>query len=251
MNFALCLLVLSLITGVIYLLDVLFLAKKRRHGKKAPRWIEYGRSFFPIFLTVLLIRSFLFEPFRIPTGSLEPTLLVGDFLVVNKFIYGLRLPVWEKKILALKSPQVGDIVVFRWPPNPKLDFIKRVVGVPGDVVQYHHKILTINGKEAKQEFFQYTADESSGNPVAEYRENLNGVVHSIYRRPDVSSQDFEVTVPPNSYFVMGDNRDDSADSRYWGFVNDRYLRGKAMFSWMSWDSKQWTIRWRRIARAIH
>ena len=251
MNFALFLLAVSVMTGAIYLLDLFVLAKKRKHGKKPPRWVEYARSFFPIFFTVLLVRSFVLEPFRIPSGSLEPTLLVGDFLIVNKFIYGLRLPVFEKKVLAIQSPKGGDIVVFRWPPNPKLDFIKRVIGVPGDVIQYHHKILTVNGQEAKQDFVQYTTDESSGNPVAEYREHLNGVTHAIYRRADVSGVDFEITVPPNSYFVMGDNRDDSADSRYWGFVNDNYLRGKAMLTWMSWDNKQWTIRWKRLGRIIN
>jgi len=251
MNLALWLLVLSAVSGAIYLLDIFILSKKRHHNKKMPKIVEYSRSFFPIFLGVLLIRGFVFEPFRIPSGSLEPTLLVGDFLVVNKFIYGLRLPVWDKKIVNISSPKTGDIVVFRWPPNPKYDFIKRVIGVPGDVVAYHHKILSINGKEAKQEFVQYTTDESSSHPVAEYRENLNGVVHDIFRRSDVAGTDFEVTVPPHQYFVMGDNRDDSADSRYWGFVHDDYLRGKASFTWLSWNKKEWSVRWSRLGSIIH
>lgn len=250
-NLVLWLLVLSVVTGVIYAFDALIWSKKRTSHQKPNKIIEYSRSFFPIFFGVLLIRSFVFEPFRIPSGSLEPTLLVGDFLVVNKFSYGLRLPVWDKKILNIANPKTGDIVVFRWPPNPKYDFIKRVIGVPGDVVTYHHKILSINGKTAKQEFVQYTVDESSSHPVAEYEENLQGIVHKIYRRSDVASSDFEITVPPHKYFVMGDNRDDSADSRYWGFVDDEYLRGKAILTWMSWNKKAWTVRWSRLGRIIH
>ncbi len=251
MNLALGLLVLSVISGVVYLLDVLIWSKKRRPKQQPNKLIEYSRSLFPLFFGVLLVRSFVFEPFRIPSGSLEPTLLVGDFLVVNKFAYGLRLPVWDKKILSTGSPKTGDIVVFRWPPNPKYDFIKRVIGVPGDVISYHHKVLSVNGKEARQHFVQYTTDESSLNPVAEYRENLKGTLHDIYRRSDIPATDFEITVPPNQYFVMGDNRDDSADSRYWGFVHDDYLRGKAVFTWMSWDKKDWSIRWSRLGRIIH
>ena len=251
MNLALFLLILSVFTGVTYLLDVLFWSKKRSTRQKPRRIIEYSRSLFPIFFGVLLVRSFMFEPFRIPSGSLEPTLLVGDFLVVNKFAYGLRLPVWDKKIVNISSPKRGDIVVFRWPPNPKYDFIKRVIGIPGEVVSYRHKILTINGKKAPQDFIQYTIDESSAHPVSEYKENLDSVIHKIYRRSDVPGTDFEIIVPPNQYFVMGDNRDDSADSRYWGFVHDDYLRGKAIFTWLSWNKKEWNIRWSRLGRIIH
>ena len=178
-------------------------------------------------------------------------MLVGDFLVVNKFAYGIRLPVWEKKIIGISEPKHGDIVVFRWPPDPKFDFIKRVIGIPGDRVSYHHKILSINGKQAPQAFIRYTIDESSAQPVAEYQENLDSITHKIYRRSDVAGNDFEITVPPNQYFVMGDNRDDSADSRYWGFVDDKYLRGKAILTWLSWNAKEWTIRWDRIGRIIH
>lgn len=251
MNFAFWLLVLSVVSGVIYLLDIVFWAKKRKPTQKPNPIIEYSRSFFPIFFAVLFLRSFLIEPFRIPSGSLEPTLMVGDFLAVNKFIYGLRLPVWEKKVLNISHPKTGDIVVFRWPPDPSFDFIKRVIGVPGDTVSYHNKILTINGKEIPQTFVRYTTDESSGNAVSEYRENLNGVEHAIFRRPDAPAVDFKVTVPPNSYFVMGDNRDDSADSRFWGFVHDDYLRGKAFFTWMSWNSKTDMVRWNRLGHTIH
>lgn len=251
MNFALILVLLSFISGFIYLLDVVFWAKKRSPDQKPGRIIEYSRSFFPIFFIVLLLRSFLVEPFRIPSGSLEPTLLVGDFVAVNKFAYGLRLPVWEKKVLPISDPKTGQIAVFRWPPNPAYDYIKRVIGVPGDKISYHNKILTVNGQEAKRTFVEYTIDESSGKAVAKYKENLNGVVHDIYIRADVPAVDFDVVVPPGNYFMMGDNRDDSADSRFWGFVPDNYLRGKAFLVWMSWNGKAGNLRWSKIGRVIH
>ncbi|WED42088.1 signal peptidase I [Legionella cardiaca] len=250
MNFALLLVILSLVSGVIYLLDVLFFAKKRKADQKPGRIIEYSRSFFPVFILVLLLRSFLVEPFRIPSGSLEPTLHVGDFVAVNKFAYGLRLPVLETKILKIANPKTGDVAVFRWPPDPSYDYIKRVIGVPGDKISYHNKVLTINGKEMKQTFIEYTTDESSGHAVAKYRENLNGVEHEIYIRPDVHADDFDVVVPQGQYFMMGDNRDDSADSRFWGFTPDEYLRGKAFLVWMSWNGKTDSVRWGRIGRLI-
>ncbi|MDX1837329.1 signal peptidase I [Legionella taurinensis] len=251
MNFALLLVVLSAVSGFIYLLDILFWAKKREPDEQPGKIIEYARSFFPVFFIVLLLRSFLVEPFRIPSGSLEPTLLVGDFLAVNKFAYGLRLPVWEKKIIPIANPKTGEIAVFRWPPNPGYDYIKRVIGVPGDKISYRNKVLYINGQEARQTFIEYTTDESSGKAVARYSENLNGVDHDIYVRPDVPASDFEIEVPPGYYFMMGDNRDDSADSRFWGFVEDQYLRGKAFFVWMSWNGKTDSLRWSKIGRFIH
>lgn len=250
MNFALALVIFSFISGLIYLLDVLFWARKRRENQRPNKIIEYSRSFFPVFFIVLLLRSFLVEPFRIPSGSLEPTLLVGDFLAVNKFAYGFRLPVWEKKVISVANPKTGEIAVFRWPPDPSFDYIKRVIGVPGDKVVYHNKILTINGKEMHQNFIEYTIDESSGQAVAKYRENLNGIEHDIFVRPDVPAVDFEFNVPAGQYFMMGDNRDDSADSRFWGFVADKYLRGKAFLIWMSWNGKTDKIRWSRIGRLI-
>ena len=251
MNFAFWLVILSFVSGLIYLLDILFWAPKRKPEQKPTRLIEYARSFFPIFFIVLLLRSFLVEPFRIPSGSLEPTLLVGDFLAVNKFAYGIRLPVLEKKIIPISNPKKGEIAVFRWPPDPSFDYIKRVIGVPGDKVSYHHKILTINGQEMKQTFVEYTTDESSGKAVAKYRENLNGIEHDIFVRPDVPAVDFEVEVPQGQYFMMGDNRDDSADSRFWGFVGDKYLRGKAFVVWMSWNGKTDMVRWSKIGHLIH
>lgn len=248
MNFALILVVLTIATGLIALFDLLYL-KKRRTGK-TPKIIEHAVSFFPVFLAVVVFRSFLIEPFRIPSGSLEPTLLVGDFVAVNKFIYGIRLPVIEKKIFTIAHPKTGEIVVFRWPPDPSLDYIKRVIGMPGDTVAYRHKKLYINGQEMPQTFLDYETDPSSGQTVARYQEDLNGVTHDIYIRPGTASDDFEIKVPKDSYFLMGDNRDDSADSRFFGAVSDDYLRGKAFLVWMSWDAHQYAVRFKRIGRLI-
>jgi len=251
MNFALILVILSAISGLIYLLDVLIWSKKRKKKEKPNKIIEYSRSFFPVFILVLLLRSFLVEPFRIPSGSLEPTLKVGDFVAVNKFAYGFRLPVLEAKLIPVWKPKSGDVAVFRWPPDPSYNYIKRVIGVGGDKISYKNKVLTINGKKAKQTFIKYTQDESSGKTVALYREKLNGFEHDIYIRPDFPAEDFEIVVPEGMYFMMGDNRDDSADSRFWGFVSDEYLRGKAFFVWMSWNGYTGSIRWSQIGKIIH
>ena len=251
MNFALILVVLSFISGFIYLLDIVFWAKKRTKDQKPNKIIEYARSFFPVFFVVLILRSFLIEPFRIPSGSLEPTLLVGDFVAVNKFAYGLRLPVLDKKVVSIADPKTGEVAVFRWPPDPSYDYIKRVIGVPGDKISYHNKVLTVNGQEAKQTFVEYTIDESSGKPVSKYKENLNGVVHDIFVRSDIPAVDFDIEVPEGNYFMMGDNRDDSADSRFWGFVPDSYFRGKAFLVWMSWNGKTDNVRWSKLGKMIN
>lgn len=251
MNFALILAVLSLVSGFVYLLDVLFWAKKRSPEVQPGRIIEYSRSFFPVFFMVLLLRSFLVEPFRIPSGSLEPTLLVGDFVAVNKFAYGLRIPIWEQKAVSIANPKTGQIAVFRWPPDPTYDYIKRVIGVPGDHITYHNKVLSINGKEAHQTFVEYTVDEYSGKAVTTYKEDLNGVVHSIFVRADMPAYDFDIVVPEGNYFMMGDNRDDSADSRFWGFVPDNYLRGKAFLVWLSWNGTIGNLRWSKMGRLIN
>lgn len=250
-NFAFWLFAACVVTGVIYLVDILYYAKHRSADTKPGFIIENARSFFPILILVFLLRSFLIEPFRIPSGSLEPTLLVGDFVATNKYIYGIRLPIIEKKIINITSPKTGDIVVFRWTPDPTIDYIKRVIGVPGDVVEYQNKILKINGVEAKQKFIKYTTDPSSGESVAEYLENLNGIKHKIFKKIDDPAIDFKVTVPKNSYFVMGDNRDSSSDSRYWGFVDDANIRAKALITWFSWNSKEKSVRWNRIGRGIN
>lgn len=267
-NFELILFYIVLISGLIVLFDNLFLAKKRKLAfaeknkklvtpteMKVPIIIDYARSFFPILLIVFFIRSFLFEPFRIPSGSLEPTLLIGDFILVNKFDYGIRLPVAHKKIIEKSTPQRGDIIVFRWPPNPSIDFIKRVVGVPGDHISYINKVLYINGKEVPQIFQQkaVSLDENGvSQNVIEKQEDFFGIKHAIFQNPEANNGDFrDVVVPPGMYFAMGDNRDNSADSRFWGFVPEENIVGKAVLVWMSWDNLKHRVRWDRLSGLIH
>lgn len=252
-NFALILVSLVALTGLIGLLDILLLAKRRGKEKTRPWYIEYARSFFPLLLIVLIIRSFIVEPFRIPSGSLEPTLLVGDFVVVNKFDYGLRWPVLNTKFLSVGEPTVGDIVVFRWPPDESIDYIKRFVAGPGDTIQYKNKVLYLNGKQQSQKFIGYTTDnDGQGHSwkVEIRSETINGVTHKIYVRPDVPAQNFSWTVPAGNYFAMGDNRDDSSDSRVWGFVPEANIVGKAFAVWMSWNNMTDSIRWSRIGHLI-
>lgn len=247
-----------ILSGIICLLDVTFLAKKRTaENAHMPWWVEYSRSFFPILLIVLVIRSFLYEPYRIPSGSLKPTLLVGDFIAVNKFDYGLRLPVSHTKFIKVGEPKVGDIVVFRAVNDPNMDLIKRIVGVPGDKISYINKVLYINGKAMQQtdaaHATDYSEDYSSSWPVLEKHENLTGKPHDIYVRPDINeSGDFrDIEVPSGHYFAMGDNRDNSNDSRFWGFVPEENIIGKADMIWFSWDSQNNSIRWHRIGERIN
>lgn len=244
-----------LLSGLVYGLDVIFWAKKRAEAVPMSKVIEYSRSFFPVLLIVLLIRSFLFEPYRIPSGSLKPTLLVGDLIVVNKFNYGLRLPVLHTKFLAIGEPKVGDIVVFRMPGNPHMDLIKRIVGVPGDRLSYINKVLYINGKAMLQTNVGKAIDHNEGPdswPVDVKREVLTNKTHDIYVRPDENfSGDFQnILVPEGSYFAMGDNRDNSNDSRFWGFVPEENLVGEAHRVVFSWNSETNGPRWDRTFMKI-
>lgn len=256
-NFELILTLAVIISGLIWLIDVIFFAAKRqRRGiTKTPMLSEYARSFFPVLLLVLLLRTFLLEPFRIPSGSDKPTLLVGDFLVANKFIYGLRIPVLHTKIVQTNEPQIGDIILFRYPVDPAMNFIKRVIGGPGDRISYTNKVLTVNGKPATQTYLGMETDEDQTGdhswPVQVIQEDLNGVKHKIYVNPEVPAQDFTVVVPAGEYFAMGDNRDNSNDSRYWGFVPEANLLGKAFAIWFSWDSDIDRVRWNRIGTKIY
>jgi len=250
MNFALCLFIGILFTGCVYAYEHLYLKKTRPADEKASWLIRETSSFFPILIIVFILRSFLIEPFRIPSSSLEPTLRIGDFVAVNKFIYGIRLPIIEKKIIDVKSPERGDIVVFRWPPKPQYDFIKRVIGVPGDEIRYENKQFFINGKKVELTLTELSFDKGDQD-VREFIENLPGQIHHIFQRTQVPAFDFSVKVPAGHYLVIGDNRDDSADSRYWGFVPDAYLRGQAFGIWMSWDQDKYRIRFNRIGKAIH
>lgn len=262
-DFELVLFYAIVVTGAIYFTDFLFFAPKRRRlqrerGDRTPpkptAIIEYSRSFFPILLIVFMLRSFLFEPFRIPSGSLEPTLLKGDFILVNKFSYGLRLPVIHTKLFGGSEPQRGDIIVFRWPPNPSIDFIKRVIGLPGDHISYVDKQLLINGEKVSQEFLQNNFSEGEDGDrweVQEKNENLMGKMHKIFVDTKKTGQDYkDIVVPEGMYFVMGDNRDDSADSRYWGFVPEKNIVGKAVLIWMSVGNGKYGVRWDRMGTML-
>lgn len=237
-NFEFVLVTIVIGSGLICLLNKLFARCKLA---KRSLLVEYSQSFFFILLLVLVLRSWVFEPFRIPSGSLEPTLLPGDFIVVNKFSYGLRWPVLNTSpFIAVGQPKRGDIMVFHPPFNPDIDFIKRVVGVPGDKISYVNKVFYINGHEATQIFVK-------AFPGGEIREeNLLGVYHQIQLLSDHISDDFrDIVVPPNHYFMIGDNRDDSDDSRYWGFVDEKYIVGKPVWVVMNWKQGEFGMRWER------
>lgn len=249
MSFALLLFILLVVTGLVALFDRLFWAKHRRSGAKEPWWVEYPKSFFPVILIVFVLRSFVVEPFRIPSGSMIPTLLVGDFILVNKYTYGIRLPVIDKKVLQINNPQRGDVMVFRYPDDPSLDYIKRVVGTPGDMVVYQNKRLTINGVTVPVKPAGDFLHKERMTYSAKFEETLNGVRHGILNDKgaptDVpmvmqfpgrenctyNAEGFACKVPAGHYFMMGDNRDNSADSRVWGFVPDENIVGKAFFIW--------------------
>lgn len=254
MNFELMLFLASVFTGVVWLLDSLFFARRRaaslgaENAPKLPILVEYCRSFFPVILIVFLLRGLLVEPFRIPSGSMLPTLQVGDFILVNKFSYGVRLPVTKWKILELKSPQRGDVAVFRFPLDPSVDYIKRIIGVPGDRIRYQDKQLYVNGNAVPREFSGW--DENGR--VALFNEYLFERKHLMQQLNDRGSQelDGEWVVPENSYFAMGDNRDASFDSRKWKFIPDENLVGKAFMIWMHLDTSDWSFNWRRIGDLI-
>jgi signal peptidase I len=273
----------TFVTGGIWLLDALVLAPKRRRlaaasaasavegegaqvpapALKEPVLVEYARSFFPVILIVLLLRSFVVEPFRIPSGSMMPTLLVGDFILVNKFSYGLRWPVLNSKFLDLGEPERGDVVVFRFPQDESVDYIKRVIAVPGDQVYYRDKTIYVNGEPLETIPLGNYIDEN-GRPTGliEMVEQVGeGREHEILVNPRTG--DFPrscgvlargpVTVPEGMYFVMGDNRDNSNDGRCWGFVPEENLVGKAFAIWMSWDGSRdgFPIAFGRIGDLIH
>ena len=253
MNFALILFVLCVATGTLWFVDKWIFRKRREPGASEPVWVEYGASFFPVILAVFMLRSFLVEPYKIPSGSMIPTLLVGDFILVNKYTFGIRLPVLNKKIVEINTPQRGDVMVFRWPVDPSIDYIKRVVGVPGDKIAYLDKRLTINGVEVPVKKGEDFLDKDKLYYTPRFVEQLGNVEHSIlidkdappfitqifnhpYRdKCNYNNRGVVCEVPPGHYFMMGDNRDNSQDSRYWGFVPDENIVGRAFFIWFNFS----------------
>ncbi len=285
-NFALLLFLATVVTGAYWVAERLYFLPQRRraaerlqlqvqerHGQLAaqgitqvdgpdlatsrerilmqPWWLDWTAGLFPVILAVFVLRSFLFEPFKIPSGSMIPTLLVGDLILVNKFTYGIRLPVINTKVTEGTPPQRGDVMVFRYPPKPSLDYIKRVVGVPGDEVAYLNKTLTINGKPVPKQPVPDFFDEDSMRYSRQFQETLDGRTWRVLNEEDrpafiPGAEDFPFKqncrysvegvvckVPQGHYFMMGDNRDNSLDSRFWGFVPDRNIVGKAFFVWMN------------------
>ncbi len=283
-DFALLLVVLTGVSGLLWLADRLLLAPSRRRRSAAlatmtslpaaerktraeealrePVVIEYARSFFPVLLLILLFRSFLAEPFKIPSGSMMPTLLIGDFILVNKFAYGLRLPVLNTKVIPIGEPKRGDVFVFRYPgytcerdgkevrsgrpceypiePVPREDYIKRVIGLPGDEITYRNKTLYVNGKEVPESYlgpYVGPTEPTSRMDGAQVKlEQLDGVDHRTIEIPRAQvGHEGTWKVPDGYYFAMGDNRDNSLDSRFWGFVPEANLVGRAMIIWMNWS----------------
>ena len=253
MNFALILFILLLVSGAIWAVDSLLLKPKRKPEAGDPWWVEYGAGFFPVILIVFVLRSFIVEPFKIPSGSMIPTLLVGDFILVNKYTYGIRLPIINKKVIDMGQPQRGDVMVFRYPEDPSLDYIKRVVGLPGDKVAYQNKRLTINGQPIETKplddylhperlFYSRQYSESLGEHGhrmlndADAPSFINDAVLFPHRENCLYNNAGVIcTVPAGHYFMVGDNRDNSRDSRVWGFVPDENIVGKAFLIWFNFS----------------
>lgn len=263
-NFTLLLVVLTLFSGLVWFIDSLFFKQRRqdravqRQGKRArePVVVEYSRSLFPVLLIVLLFRSFLFEPFKIPSGSMIPTLLIGDFILVNKYAYGLRLPVFNTKFVSIGEPERGDVIVFRYPVDTSVSFIKRLVGLPGDTISYRDKNLYVNGElVSREESGRYTSqDVKCATPrrdAMRYSETLGGVNHDILLHEGSGSRDGQWVVPEGHFFVMGDNRDRSNDSREWGFVPEENLMGRAVGIWLNFDMNKGCGDMSRVGNGIH
>ena len=259
-DFALVLVLATALCGIIWALHALWRRRLRVEGTgpvgpageavKDPLIVEYARSFFPVLLIVLLVRSFLFEPFRIPSSSMVPTLLIGDFIFVNKYVYGLRLPVVNKKFWEIGDPDRGDVVVFRLPEDPGTNYIKRLVGLPGDTVAYRDRRLFINGKVVESSLVgQYEGEGQRGALL--YNESLGDVEHGILLMPSQRSLEGTFVVPEGHYFMMGDNRDNSRDSRYRGvgLIPDNLVVGKAVRIWMNWKFPGMP-RWSRVGHRI-
>ncbi len=259
-NLPLILLCLCVFTGLVTLVD--YWLRGRAKPKDLPLLVDYSRSLFPVFLIVFLLRSFVVQPYRVPSGSLEPTIIPGDFILVSQYSYGLHLPVWNTQLLPVSHPKRGQIALFHWPVVPRITFVKRVIGVPGDTISYVNKVLIINGHVMSQKYQgDYEIREGSQRiRMAKYEENLYGLKHSIYvcakgiiNCPSQGHNFYHLKIPKGYYLMMGDNRDDSDDSRDWGLVPKSRFIGRALLVWMSWDSyAPWyqKIRWHRIGSLL-
>lgn len=263
-DFAAVLLLAAVITGLLWLYDAKFARPRRAATEAEPIVVDMARAFFPVIVVVFLIRSFWVEPFKIPSGSMKPTLVVGDFILVNKYTYGIRIPVINKKVIDVNPVARGDVVVFRYPADPSVDYIKRVVGLPGDKIVYRGKRLTVNGQPVDvQPGGFYTDSEMNYLRLPTSIETLGNHKHQIMIVPgqppvdlatvrqfphrencEYNDDGFSCTVPADSYFMMGDNRDQSSDSRYWGFVPDDHIKGRAFLVWMNFGD------FKRIGNAI-
>ena len=253
LDFSTFMALIVLVSGAIWAVDSWVFAPRRRlaggtgtaakegAARRPPKpvIVEYARSFFPVFLAVFIIRSFVIEPFRIPSGSMMPTLLIGDFIAVNKFSYGIRLPLSNRKVLDLGEPKRGDVVVFRYPVDGETIFIKRIVGLPGDRLRYdREKRLHIDGVETGRSAPTIYEGAGSGSHMTGARRRLEALgehTHAVLYRPGQPTVEGEWVVPEGQYFVLGDNRDKSHDSRFWGFVPEENLIGPASVVWMNWD----------------
>lgn len=243
LDFELVLVLLTAVSGVIWVYDRL--RRKSRPADAKVSWlVDLGRSLFPVILVVLVIRSFVVEPFRIPSGSMLPTLEAGDFILVSKFGYGLRLPVGHQLIAPIGDPERGDVAVFRYPVDPSQDYIKRIIGMPGDTIGYVDKRLVINGNPVPLESMGRWVEDAD---FAQFRERLGEEWHQALVYDRSVARDFSFTVPEDHYFVMGDNRDRSSDSRFWGPVPRDHLVGRAFFIWLSWNGGP---NWDRIGNVI-
>lgn len=237
MIFALILMLSTFVFGLVFIVDILFKISQSSSNSWLLKLIKIAREFFPILFLVFVIRTFLIEPFKIPSGSMMPTLIAGDFIAVNKFSYGLRLPVFNKLIYKIGSPERGDIFVFHYPKDPSIDYIKRVIGLPGDTIRYESKKLFINNQQMSQTYlgeYEYQLNEDLSLKAKEFLETNNNLSHSILIH-DIPSETIEFIVPEGHYFAMGDNRDNSSDSRVWGFVPDDLLVGKAFVIWLNFN----------------
>lgn len=253
-NFPWILVTLSFITGAIAIIDKCYLAKRRKLGASVPVIADYAISFFPIILLVLFLRTVVAQLYWVPTGSLEPTVNIGELTFVTQYDYAIHLPMSNKSIINTGEPKRGDIIVFHWPVNENANLIKRLVGLPGDDISYNEGVLTINGNVATQTYIKNATDVSSNGAhwgATIYQENLSGFKHDIFRCDNKKycspNKNFNhLIIPEGQYFFMGDNRNNSDDSRHWGFVPKENLVGKLRFVVLSWDSELGRVRWDRI-----